>query len=284
MKIRRLGIILYVCLFITFLITPINVIAAGDFEVKKSFSDNPGEQGDYVTVDIIITNNDDNQCRIYWLGIHFDWMEEDIYVISDDVSEENPETIASGDTETFDITFEIPSNVLTGTHTYDILFQYELQDGWFDAWNDYRWQSDIQTDFRVNEKDRDNDGHPDSEDTFPDDPSEWKDSDGDGVGDNKDAFPHDSSKQAGSVSESVSNEPIFLLMIIIIVVVVVVVIVLVIALTSKKKKSTRYDERVQYQQAQYQQPHYQQTQSQQSQPPPPPPPKEESDDFTDWYD
>jgi hypothetical protein len=34
--------------------------------------------------------------------------------------------------------------------------------------------------------DRDNDGHPDSVDLFPDDPSEWSDGDGDGIGDNAD--------------------------------------------------------------------------------------------------
>lgn len=35
-------------------------------------------------------------------------------------------------------------------------------------------------------RDRDGDGVPDNEDTFPDDPKEWKDSDGDGIGDNED--------------------------------------------------------------------------------------------------
>ena len=39
--------------------------------------------------------------------------------------------------------------------------------------------------------DSDGDGVPDSEDAFPNDPTESKDSDGDGVGDNADAFPND---------------------------------------------------------------------------------------------
>jgi hypothetical protein len=43
----------------------------------------------------------------------------------------------------------------------------------------------------VKEPDRDGDGYPDSEDTFPDDPNEWFDSDNDGYGDNSDAFPSD---------------------------------------------------------------------------------------------
>lgn len=41
------------------------------------------------------------------------------------------------------------------------------------------------------EEDADNDGYPDEEDAFPNDPSEWQDSDGDGIGDNGDAFPID---------------------------------------------------------------------------------------------
>ena len=36
--------------------------------------------------------------------------------------------------------------------------------------------------------DTDDDGHPDSEDAFPNDPKEWSDLDGDGIGDNSDAF------------------------------------------------------------------------------------------------
>lgn len=39
--------------------------------------------------------------------------------------------------------------------------------------------------------DADGDGSPDTDDKFPNDPSEWKDTDGDGVGDNGDVFPRD---------------------------------------------------------------------------------------------
>jgi len=41
----------------------------------------------------------------------------------------------------------------------------------------------------TNPPDRDGDGVPDSEDLFPDDPTEWADSDGDGIGDNSDLVP-----------------------------------------------------------------------------------------------
>lgn len=39
--------------------------------------------------------------------------------------------------------------------------------------------------------DLDGDGHPNTQDAFPLDPTEWEDSDGDGVGDNADAYPND---------------------------------------------------------------------------------------------
>lgn len=42
--------------------------------------------------------------------------------------------------------------------------------------------------------DSDGDGHADSADDFPDDPSEWSDSDGDGIGDFSDYFPNDVSE------------------------------------------------------------------------------------------
>jgi len=42
--------------------------------------------------------------------------------------------------------------------------------------------------------DADGDGHADSTDAFPNDPSEWLDTDLDGVGDNSDAFPNDSTQ------------------------------------------------------------------------------------------
>jgi hypothetical protein len=55
------------------------------------------------------------------------------------------------------------------------------------------------------EVDSDLDGVPDSEDAFPDDPTETVDSDSDGVGDNSDAFPLDPEETADSDSDGVGN-------------------------------------------------------------------------------
>jgi hypothetical protein len=46
--------------------------------------------------------------------------------------------------------------------------------------------------------DADDDGYPNTEDMFPNDPSEWTDSDGDGHGDNKDAFPKNATEWVDS--------------------------------------------------------------------------------------
>lgn len=46
-------------------------------------------------------------------------------------------------------------------------------------------------------KDSDRDGHPDKDDAFPNDPSEWADSDGDGMGDNSDISPYKDSDHDG---------------------------------------------------------------------------------------
>ena len=53
--------------------------------------------------------------------------------------------------------------------------------------------------------DTDKDGHPDTQDAFPNDPKEWKDSDGDGVGDNGDAFPNDASESKDSDGDGVGD-------------------------------------------------------------------------------
>ncbi|MDA8163982.1 MAG: FecR family protein [Desulfobacteraceae bacterium] len=58
---------------------------------------------------------------------------------------------------------------------------------------------------RAADLDRDGDGHLNTEDAFPDDPTEWKDSDGDGIGDNHDAFPHDPHEWADSDHDGVGD-------------------------------------------------------------------------------
>ncbi len=78
---------------------------------------------------------------------------------------------------------------------------YRQAEMWMCRQNTTCWHTDMDTApnrtilfyarYEANE-DADGDGVPDSEDAFPEDPSEWADSDGDGVGDNGDLCPdHD---------------------------------------------------------------------------------------------
>ena len=60
--------------------------------------------------------------------------------------------------------------------------------------------------------DSDEDGVPDSEDAFPEDPNETLDTDGDGVGDNADAFPEDPSKSETSGVFSTSGTSLIMIL------------------------------------------------------------------------
>ena len=53
--------------------------------------------------------------------------------------------------------------------------------------------------------DGDQDGRPDAQDAFPNDPKEWLDSDKDGVGDNGDALPNDASETLDTDKDGVGN-------------------------------------------------------------------------------
>ena len=57
----------------------------------------------------------------------------------------------------------------------------------------------------ITEMDSDNDGVSDSQDAFPNDPTETSDSDSDGVGDNSDAFPNDPSETVDSDGDGVGD-------------------------------------------------------------------------------
>ena len=99
-----------------------------------------------------IINNNKNLCKVYWLGIHYDWQSENVYFLCNDVSTDNPKYIVSGETEYFNIKIEIPPNVNIDNHTYEILFQYELQDGWFGGWNTYYWDSNMKINLELGEE------------------------------------------------------------------------------------------------------------------------------------
>ena len=75
-----------------------------------------------------------------------------------------------------------PNNLEPGTYTFEIIV------------SDDKGGETISTiSVNILEEDKDGDGIPNSEDTFPDNPDEWNDTDFDGFGDNSDAFISDPS-------------------------------------------------------------------------------------------
>ncbi len=80
-----------------------------------------------------------------------------------------------------------------------------------DTSNDYVITNDLVNSPKPNPKptpaplDSDGDGVIDSEDAFPNDPTEWSDTDGDNVGDNRDAFPTDPTEWLDTDGDGIGN-------------------------------------------------------------------------------
>jgi hypothetical protein len=98
--------------------------------------------GKTVIMKVALYNNNNQKCKINLLGIHFNWQSKERYYICSDISEDLPRLLCPGGVEVFNINLDKPINYKTNTQNYDIIIQYELQDGWFGEWNHYRWQSD----------------------------------------------------------------------------------------------------------------------------------------------
>ena len=171
-------------------------------DVTSSWSSKSVRQDESGYVDITIYNTGEDQIRIKKVGIHFDWMETDLYYFDDHTSD--PVMTASGQSQTFNIIFSVEKDVPEGLHGYQFLTEYEEDDGWM-GWSEETWKSQEKFDFEVLEKDRDGDGVGDSEDAFPDNPHESKDSDQDGVGDNQDAFPMDPLENKDSDNDGIGD-------------------------------------------------------------------------------
>ncbi len=166
---------------------------------EYSFSENPCHQGNTTICTVSITNDWDDQIRINEVWIHFDFFPETIYHTQKELSD----IIATDQTASYDFNIEVNTDVSLGLHIYDVIVYYEgrMSGNWISD----TWESGNQLDFNVIEIDRDFDGHPDSTDTFPDNPNEWKDSDSDGVGDNGDAFPNDPAETEDTDDDGVGD-------------------------------------------------------------------------------
>jgi len=83
-------------------------------------------EGANVNFKIDITNSGSESMAITWVGIHFDWMDEDKYYVSQDVSDSSPYILASGNTASFNIMVPIPNGITTHTtHSVTIAIRAE---------------------------------------------------------------------------------------------------------------------------------------------------------------
>lgn len=130
-----------------------NTSAEGKFDVQCSFTQNPVEPDQWTTAIITVINKDDNLANLTYLGMHFDFHEYPIF-FGAGIDEEEPESMASEQTKTFLISFDVPKDIQNGDYGYGIKIEYDLQDGQSGEWNSYEWYSYTQTGLQVERKDK----------------------------------------------------------------------------------------------------------------------------------
>lgn len=100
----------------------VSALDQDDFSVAPSWSTPIYYQGDSVTVNLILSSNSSETLTIYYIGIHFDWMDEDSFQGRD--LTDDPVEVESSEVYVFDaMAITIPDDVSVGSHTYTIGLQ-----------------------------------------------------------------------------------------------------------------------------------------------------------------
>jgi len=85
--------------------------------VRTYFSTTTLQPGHTVSINVAITSNSSDSLQITRIGLHFDWMDTNVFY-TDDLSSA-PVTIASGGTHMFNqMSIVIPTTVTLGEHSY----------------------------------------------------------------------------------------------------------------------------------------------------------------------
>jgi len=93
-----------------------------DFSVSPSWSTPLYYQGDSVSLKLILSSKSSEVLTVYYIGVHFDWMEEESFYGRD--LSEDPVTVESLKVHVFDpMAITIPSDVSVGIHNYTIGIQ-----------------------------------------------------------------------------------------------------------------------------------------------------------------
>lgn len=97
----------------------VSALDQDDFSVSPSWSTPLYYQGDSVSVKLILSSKTTETLTVYYIGIHFDWMDEGSF-IGRDLSDQ-PATVEPSKVHVFDpMAITIPSDVSVGLHNYTI--------------------------------------------------------------------------------------------------------------------------------------------------------------------
>jgi hypothetical protein len=111
LTVTSISLICILCCSLVFALNPDEV------SVSMFWSSQTVYPGDTVSVRITLKSNYAEQLKIYYIGLHFDWMDPDGFYGSD--LSDNPVIVPSYGTYIFDgIAIQIPLNVSTGSHSY----------------------------------------------------------------------------------------------------------------------------------------------------------------------
>ncbi|HLN46028.1 MAG TPA: hypothetical protein VK209_10015 [Candidatus Sulfotelmatobacter sp.] len=132
--------VLLLCLAELIIIDSVMALEQTEASTFETWSAAQYYQGDSGEVTIRLVSNCSEQLKIYFIGIHFDWMEEEHYYTASFYIanlETNPAIIQrQGEFNFGPVDFDIPTNVSVGYHSY-----YILIDGQQERWKEAFWKS-----------------------------------------------------------------------------------------------------------------------------------------------
>jgi hypothetical protein len=109
--------IISVCLICVLTVNFVSALESNEASVSLFWSSQAVYSGDVVTVRITFTSSTADTLRIYRIGFHFGWMDENEFYTSD--LTDNPITVSGFGTHIFDpIAIQIPMNVSAGNYNY----------------------------------------------------------------------------------------------------------------------------------------------------------------------
>jgi hypothetical protein len=109
--------VISICLICVLSISFVSALESDEASVSLFLSSQAVYSGDIVTVRITFTSSTADTLKIYRIGFHFDWMDENEFYTSDFTG--SPVTVSGYGSHVFDpIAIQVPINVSAGTYDY----------------------------------------------------------------------------------------------------------------------------------------------------------------------